>query len=256
MIHEDITEQKHAEEQMNELRTELLHSNRAGSMVELTGALAHELNHPLGSILNNANAARRILGKENPDIDEVREIIDDIISEDRRASDVILKLRALMKKTEIEFAPHQINDIVEEVLRLTHSELIIKNITLVRNLEEGLPKVKGERTQLQQVLLNLIINANDAMKESETKQLFVSSRMYDNKTILVSIKDTGHGIDEKDKEKLFKPFITTKKEGMGMGLSVCRTIIKEHGGDIWTENDPEGGASFFITLPLQQEKEA
>ena len=152
-IEEDITEHKQTEESMIELRSELLHSTRAGTMVELTAALAHELNHPLGSILNNANAAKRFLENEDPDLDEIREIISDIISEDRRASDVMQKLRALMKKTEVDFSSVQINNIIEEVVKFTHSDLVIKNISLSKGLDETLPKVNGDRIQLQQFWL-------------------------------------------------------------------------------------------------------
>jgi signal transduction histidine kinase len=252
MRHEDITEKKDIENQMNELRSELIHSTRAGTMVELTAALAHELNHPLGSILNNANAARRILGTEYPDMNEIKEIIDDIVSEDRRASDVMQRLRALMKKTEVEFGPVHINNILKEVIEFMRSELIINNISLSQQLEKGLPMVNGDRTQIQQVFLNLIINACDAMKESKAKDLLISSKIHNKDTVIVQVKDKGCSIGEKEKAKLFKPFFTTKKEGMGMGLSVCRTIIRTHGGDIWAENNEDGGASFFVTLQVHK----
>jgi len=252
-IEEDITDQKKAEDQMNELRAELLHSTRAGTMVELTAALAHELNHPLGSILNNANAAKRFLEKKDPDLNEIREIISDIISEDRRASDVMQKLRALMKKEEVNFAPLQINDIIEEVVKFTQSDLIIKNISLTKQMEENLPKIWGDRTHLQQVLLNLIMNATDAVKTSKIKAINISTAKDDAENIIISVKDSGTGIDENKKDDLFKPFYTTKKEGMGMGLSVIRTIVKSHEGAIWVENNPEGGASFFVKIPIYKE---
>jgi len=249
-IEEDITERKQTEEQMAELRSELLHSTRTGTMVELTAALAPELNHPLGSILNNANAAKRFLDSEDPDLDEIREIISDIISEDRRASDVMQKLRALMKKAEVQFALLQINDIVEEVLTLTHSELVIQNISLVKQLATKLPKINGDRIQLQQIFLNLIINAVAAMKESEIKNLHISTAQQDAENLVICVKDSGTGIEESKKDTIFKPFYTTKKEGLGMGLSVNMTIAKTHGGNLWAENNPEGGASFYITLPI------
>jgi len=250
LMSEDITERTQAEEDMNQLRNELLHATRTGTMVELTAALAHEINHPLGSILNNANAAKRFLDSKKPDLDEIREIIADIISEDRRASDVIQKLRSLMKKTEAEFIPLDINHIIEEVLVLTHSELVIKNISLSKKLKKNLPNISGERVQLQQVFLNLIMNANDAMKKSRTKNLHISTATDDAKNIIVCVRDSGTGLDESNKDKLFEPFYTTKKEGMGMGLSVNKTIITAHNGDIWAENNKEGGASFYIKLPI------
>ena len=253
-IEEDITETKVAEEEMNQLRAELLHSSRAGTMVELTAALAHELNHPLGSILNNASAAKRYLEKETPNLDEIREIIEDILSEDRRANDVMQRLRNLMKKSEIEFFPIQINTVIEEVLKLTQSELVIENISLSKQLSEDLPKINGDRIQLQQVFLNLIINAKDAMKDSITKKLCISTSQQEEGHILVCVGDSGEGIPQEKKESLFKPFFSTKKEGMGMGLSVSKTIINSHGGEIWAENNKEGGANFFITIPVYKEK--
>jgi PAS domain S-box-containing protein len=249
----DITDRKRAEEQMNQLRSELIHTARTSTMGEMTAALAHELNHPLGSILNNAYAARRFLEQDDPDLDEIRDIINDIISEDRRANEVMQKVRNLMKKTEVGLAPVKINSIIEEVLKLTHSELIIENVSLSKQLEKDLPQVTGERIQLQQVFINLIMNAVDAMKESKTKELHVSTARHDADNVVVCIRDTGAGFTDEEQGKLFKPFFTTKEEGMGMGLSVTKTIIKSHGGEIWAENNEEAGASFLITLPVYNE---
>jgi two-component system sensor kinase FixL len=208
----------------------------------------------LGSILNNANAAKRFLKSKKPDLDEIRDIIADIISEDRRASDIMQKLRALMKKTEAEFSPLKINDIMDEVLNLMHSEIVIKKISLSKQLAKKLPKVNGERIQLQQAFLNLIINAIDAMKGCKVKNLHISIAKHDAKSIIICVRDSGTGFDEKNKDSLFKPFFTTKREGLGMGLSVNKTIVNSHGGDIWVENNKEGGASFLITLPVYKEQ--
>jgi PAS domain S-box-containing protein len=250
----DITERKHIEHDMHQLRAELLHTTRAMTMVELTAALAHELNHPLGSILNNANAAKRFLANKNPDLDEIREIIGDIISEDRRASDVMQKLRALMKKAEFELASLNINNVIEDVLLLTHSELVINNISVTKQLQKKLPQINGDRIQLQQVFINLVINATDVMKESKAKNITISTAKHGAESVIICVSDTGVGCDEKDKDNLFEPFFTTKRKGMGMGLSVSKTIVKFHGGDIWFENSKEGGASFFVTLPKYKEK--
>jgi C4-dicarboxylate-specific signal transduction histidine kinase len=246
---QDITEHKELEENLRQLRSELLHSSRAGTMVELTAALAHELNHPLGSILNNANAAKRYLANKSPDLNEIRDIISDIISEDRRANDVMQKVRALMKNTRIVFVPLNINNIVEDVIKLTKSDLIIKNISLSKLLGNKLPKINGDRIQLQQVFLNLIINATHAIENSSIKSIQISTVKKDNNNIIVCVRDSGTGFNEKDKDSLFKPFFTNKKEGMGMGLSVSKTIIKSHGGDIWAQNNKKNGASFFVSLP-------
>ena len=251
---QDITERKQAEEELRQSREELLHATRTGTLAEMTAALAHELNHPLGSILNNANAAKRFLEKEKPDLDEIREIISDIISEDRRASDVIRKLRALMKKTQIQFVSLDINQVIEEVLLLTHSDLVIHNISLTKQLEKKLPLINGDRTQLQQLFLNVILNAIDAMEESKTRHITISTAQQRTESIIICVRDTGKGFDEKDKDNLFQPFFTTKKKGMGIGLSVIKTIVKYHAGDAWAENSKEGGASFYLTFPINKEK--
>lgn len=246
----DITKRKQAEKQMDILKLELLHATRVDTMVELTAALAHEINHPLGSILNNANAAKRFLEHKEPDLDEIREIIGDIISEDKRAGDVISKLRSLMKKTDIEYTQLEINTVIEGVLKLTNSEIVFNHISLSKQFEENLPTLKGDSIQLQQVFLNLIMNAIDAMRDSQVKHLSISTSQNNSQFILVCVMDSGTGFDENKKDHLFKPFFTTKKEGLGMGLSVIKTIVNAHCGDIWPENNPDGGASFFVKLPI------
>ena len=250
----DITERKQAEKKMDILKSELLHATRVDTMVELTAALAHEINHPLGSILNNANAAKRFLEHKEPDLDEIREIIGDIISEDKRAGDVIAKLRSLMKKTDIEYTQLDINTVIEGVLKLTNSEIVFNQISLSKRFEENLPKLNGDSIQLQQVFLNLIMNAMDAMRDSQVKHLTISTSQHDAQFILVCVMDSGAGFDENEKDHLFKPFFTTKKEGMGMGLSVIKTIVNAHCGDIWPENNQDGGASFFVKLPIDMKE--
>ncbi|MFC1601257.1 transporter substrate-binding domain-containing protein [Candidatus Sumerlaeota bacterium] len=249
-LSEDLTERRRAENALSELRSELLHATRVGTMVELTGALAHELNHPLGSILNNAHAAKRYLHSDSPDLDEIREIIADIISEDRRATDVMQHLRALMKKSETQFTPLRIADTVQEVLRFTQSDMVINNVSLTTEIEEDLPLIKGDQIQLQQVFLNLIINATDAMQDCAEKKLHISVTRDDAEYIVVCLKDSGMGIAIDEMDKLFQAFFTTKKKGMGMGLSVTKTITESHNGNIWAENNQDGGASFFVSLPV------
>jgi C4-dicarboxylate-specific signal transduction histidine kinase len=222
-------------------------------MGEFTGALAHELNHPLGSILNNANAAKRVLEQKNPDLDELRDIVVDIIAEDRRASSVIRKLRDLLQKTEVELASLDMNNVIEEVLELVRSDLVIKNISLSKKLTEGLPEVQGDRVQLQQVFLNLIINATDAMKDSEEKNLHISTTKNGGQGITVCVKDSGCGFEQEGLDNLFEPFFTTKEEGLGMGLPIAQTILEALDGDIRVENNQEGGASFCVTLPVFSE---
>jgi PAS domain S-box-containing protein len=250
----DITERRKSEEDMRELRSELLHTTRVLTMGELTGALAHELNHPLGSILNNANAAKRVLEREEPNLNEIQDIIADIISEDRRASNVIQRLRDLMRKTAVKLSSLAINDVIEDVIELIHSDFVIKNISLSTKLAKKLPEISGDRVQLQQVFLNLILNATDAMKESKEKNLQISTAKHGGEGVIVCVKDSGSGFDQKEKDELFEPFFTTKEEGMGMGLPIAQTIIKALHGEIWVENNEEGGASFFVTLPVYEKK--
>ena len=252
----DITERVQAEEELSRLRSELLHATRTSTMVELTAALAHEINHPLGSILNNANAAKRMLDGNDPDLNEIRDIITDIIAEDLRAYDVIQKLKSLMKKSEIELQPIQINDTINDVIKFLRSELVIKDISLSTNMDEKLAKVNCDRTHLQQIFLNLILNSFEAMKNRKNRNLYISTAYKDAGNIIITIKDSGTGIDESNKDLIFKPFFTTKKEGMGMGLAISKTIIDTHCGNIWAENNEEEGATFFITLPIYKESPA
>ncbi|MCK9554380.1 PAS domain-containing protein [bacterium] len=247
---QDITEFRSKEESVRKLQDELTHISRVTTMGELTAALAHELNQPLMAIMSNAQAARRFLLRENPDLDEFREILSDIIEDDKRASEVINRLRALLRKSDPEFKILNINVIIREVISLLHSDLIIKGISLNSELDENIPFVKGDRIQLQQVILNLALNSCEAMKDSDVKKLCVRSMREDSKFVAVGIEDTGTGIDDKNINRLFEPFFTTKKEGMGMGLSINKTIIESHGGALRAENNIGGGASFYFTLPV------
>ena len=160
------------------------------------------------------------------------------------------KVRALMTHSQVEFSALNINMIIEDVLKLTQSDLIIKNILVSKQFEKNLPALKGDRIQLQQVFLNLIINATDSMHESKVRELLISTAKQDGGFVIVCVRDSGTGFDEKDKEELFVPFFTTKKEGMGMGLSVVKTIVKSHGGNVWVENNEKSGASFFVRFNI------
>jgi two-component system sensor kinase FixL len=247
----DITERTKSEEYIRQLRLELLHASRVLTMGEFTSAIAHELNHPLGSILNNANAAMRILEQQPPDLNEIRDIISDIISDDQRANDVIRKLRDLMQKTDIELCPLSVNDVIKDVIELVHSDLVIKNITLSTHLTKKLPELNGDRVHLQQVFLNLVINATDAMKESKDKHLHISTAKHGKDEIIICVKDSGTGFDQHQKDNLFDSFFTTKKDGMGIGLPIAQSIVKLFHGEIWAENNKRAGACFFVRLPAK-----
>jgi len=249
----EVNQQRKNENEMDALRNELAHATRATTLGEFSAALAHEINHPLGSILANAQAAERFLDQEKPDLNEIREIIAAIIRADRRARDVIQKLRALMKKTEPHFDKIKINDVINESLIFTKNEFIIQNIKFTKRFEKDLPAISGDHVQMQQVFLNLIINAVDSLRKVKKRELSISIKSDGPQKIIICVKDSGLGFDEKRKEDLFKPFFTTKTKGMGMGLAVNAAIIKAHKGKIWVENNKKGGVSFFVMLPIYKD---
>ena len=231
----DITRRKTAEIEAAQHRAELAHLTRVTTLSELSGSLAHELNQPLAIILSNAQAAQRLLAQSPPDVAEVNDILADIVGEDRRAGEVIQRLRALLKRGETASLPVALNEVVADVLRLIQGDLITRGVAVTHSLAEGLPEVKGDRVQLQQVLLNLILNAADAMVANapRTRRLHISTVRHGN-CVRVSVRDEGSGLST-DAEKVFQPFFTTKPQGLGLGLSICRAIINAHGGRLWPE---------------------
>jgi len=251
----DISARREAEDEARRHRDELAHVTRVSTLSELSGSLAHELNQPLAIILANAQAAQRLLAQSPPDHDEVKDILSDIVDEDRRAGEVIQRLRALLKRGETRMLPVSLNDIATEVLHLTNADLIGRGVTVVRNLANGLPAVSGDRVQLQQVLLNLILNGADAMarKPPRTRDLLVSTSATDG-IVRLLVKDTGVGLPS-DTEQLFQPFYTTKAHGLGMGLAICRSILTAHGGRLGARPDPDGGAIFELEIPACTEEE-
>jgi C4-dicarboxylate-specific signal transduction histidine kinase len=250
-IARDITARKKAEAEAIEQRAELAHLSRVTMLGELSGSLAHELNQPLTAILSNAQAAQRFLGHENVDLDEVRDILTDIVEQDKRAGEVIRRLRLLLKKGEVEVQPLDVNGAVQEVLKLIRGDLLNQRVTTLTKLGPGLPTVKGDRVQLQQVLLNLVMNACDAMSGTAPadRQIVVSTELSDDTGICFSVSDRGHGLATEQLEKVFEPFFSSKAHGLGLGLSVCRSIITAHGGKLWAVNNPEKGATFHFTVP-------
>jgi two-component system, LuxR family, sensor kinase FixL len=250
---QDITERKQKEDDSRELQNELMHISRVATLGELTAALAHELNQPLMAIMSNAQAAQRFMARKDPNLNEISDILSDIIKDDKRASDIINKLRALLRKSELEFTILNINDVIREVISLVRSDMLIKNISLSTQLKDEIPPMSGDRTQLQQVILNLILNSFEAMKGVDSKSLCVRTKQENEEFITVNVEDSGIGIDEKGIENLLKPFFTTKKEGLGMGLSINKAIIEAHGGSLWARNNPDRGATFYFTLPINKE---
>ncbi len=217
------------------------------------GALAHELSQPLTSILTNAQAALRFLAREPTDLAEVREILNDIVDADRRAGEFIHRLRALLRREETPRQPVDLNEVTSEVLRLLHSELIAHGVTVTTHLAPGLPKVNGDPVALQQVFLNLIVNACDAMRLNEAleRRIAITTSLDRDGAARVAIADRGVGLPTDGIERVFEPFFTTKAHGLGLGLVICQSIVAAHGGHLWGTNNADRGATFSFTLPVQ-----
>jgi len=246
----DITRQKQASAEARQQREELAHLSRVSTLSALSGSLAHELSQPLTSILSNAQAAQRFVSRDPPDYAELDAILEDIVSADLRAGDIIEHLRTMLRRGEAELQPVSVKDVLEELLRLTHSDLIGRGVSVSNLASADLPPAMTDRVQLQQVLLNLIVNACDAMEANppQDRNLTLTTRIEHNE-IHIGVLDCGVGLPD-DVEKLFQPFHTTKKHGLGMGLSICRTLVGAHGGRLWAERGAERGAAFYIVLPL------
>jgi two-component system sensor kinase FixL len=249
----DITKRKQAEEQVACQRNEMAHLSRVSTLGELSGSIAHELNLPLSAILSNAQAAQRILANGDADPAEVREILNEIVSEDKHAAEVIQRLRQWLKKDMLQQHSLQINEVVEDVLKLIRSDLINQKVTVDTQLARNLPMVTGDPVQLQQVLVNLVVNACDAMTSCNTpeRRLLIRTGIENGSSaVTVSVTDRGDSIPREKLEQIFEPFFTTKEKGMGLGLSVCRTIIAAHRGKLWATNNADCGATFHFSLPI------
>src|SRR5437870_5252723 len=249
----DITQRKLAELVAARQRHDLAHLARVTALGELSSSLAHELTHPLTAILSNAQAAQRFLADDDVDLNELREILNDIVAEDQRAGEVIHRLRSLLKKGEPQ--KHcddvDVNEVARDVLKLMRNDLINQNVTVDTDLAQNLPAIRADRVQLQQVVLNLLLNACEAMTASDSseRQLLITSKL-ENGAVRMSVTDRGGGIPEEKLEQVFERFFTTKKEGMGLGLSICRSIINEHEGRIWATKNADCGATFHFSLPI------
>jgi PAS domain S-box-containing protein len=250
----DITAQKQAEFQARRQREEMAHLSRVSMMGQLASALAHELNQPLGAILRNAEAAELFLENDQPDLEELRNIVADIRKDDQRAGDVIDRLRSLLKRRDIESVPLVVNDLLRDVVSLARADAAARQVALVIEPVAGLPLVRADRVHLQQVLLNLLLNAMDALTEAPggKKSVTIQARNNADNLVEIAVSDTGRGIDPDRLPQVFEPFFTTKAQGMGMGLAISRTIIEAHGGNIWAENNADGGATFRFTLAAEK----
>ncbi|MCE9591672.1 MAG: PAS domain S-box protein, partial [Planctomycetes bacterium] len=249
----DVTERKRADQEMVLQRNELAHLSRVNMLGELSGSLAHELNQPLTSILSNAQAAQRLLARDGVDPVELREILADIVAEDKRAGEIIMRLRALFTRGEVQRQPMDLNEQVIDVMKLLHSELVSHNITVSMKLQPDLPRLSGDKVQLQQVLINLLVNASDAMggiTEPDGRRVLMRTELNGDGLVHVCVEDSGRGIAAGDIDRIFKPFYTSKGRGMGLGLAVCRSIITAHGGLIWATPNNGRGTCLHFTLPV------
>lgn len=224
------------------------------TMGQLASALAHELNQPLGAILRNAEAGELLLEQFPTDVEELRAIFLDIRQDDQRAGAVIDRMRSLLKRRNLEFEALSLNQLFGQIMSLVRPEMQLRRVTLRVNLPEELPRVRGDRVHLQQVILNLLVNGADALDGSteELRQLGLTAQQKNSRTVEVAVIDTGHGIPPERLGRLFDEFFTTKSNGMGMGLAISKTIIESHGGRIWAENNADGGATFRFTLKVAE----
>jgi PAS domain S-box-containing protein len=253
----DITARKQAEAEALRQRAELAHLSRVTMLGELSGSLAHELNQPLGAILRNTEAAEIFLQEPSPDLDELRAIVADIRNDDQRAGAVIERIRSLLKRREVEHNLLDLNVLVSEVVGLVRPDAGSRKVQLALEPVSSIPLVRGDRVQLQQVLLNLLLNAMDAVNECAPDLRRVTVSIQPAGTLVeVTVSDTGHGIPPDKFARLFDPFFTTKANGMGMGLPISRRIMEAHFGSIRAENGSAGGATFHFTLPVAKEESA
>jgi PAS domain S-box-containing protein len=244
----DISQHKQSEGETSRLRLELAHLSRVMVMNQLSTSLAHEINQPLGAILNNATAGSLMIRKAGLNVQEIEEILADIAQDARRAGDVIRKIRGIVKKGDVQLEYLHLNPLVEDVVALLHASIVMSRVTLELDLAADLPRIRADRVQLQQVLVNLITNAIDAMRNESVRELRIRTAAGPLGTVTASVGDTGSGIDSATASRLFEAFYTTKKDGLGMGLGICRSILQDHGGRIWAENKAQKGATFTFSL--------
>jgi two-component system, LuxR family, sensor kinase FixL len=247
----NLVDEKQTDLQAAVHRNEVTHLLRAASLGELSSALAHELYQPLSAILSNAQAAQLLIARGNFELKHIREILEDIVQDDKRASEVISRMRTLMKKGEFNPEELQANELIQEVTKLMRYDLMAHKVRVVTEMAAALPTVRGDRIQLQQVLINLVLNAIDAMsqKAESSRTITLRTEAAEQNFIQISVADTGTGVQPGAEEQIFQPYYSTKPNGLGLGLSLSRTILLAHGGRLWSENGAFGGAIFYLTIP-------
>jgi C4-dicarboxylate-specific signal transduction histidine kinase len=253
-LYAESLERKHAEEALREAQGDLARVSRVTTMGELTASLAHEVNQPIAAALTNANTCLRWLTRDRPDVAEAREAASRIVKDATRAADIISRTRLLFKKGTAQRESVGVNEMVREMIVLLRGEATRHNILIETELAADLPQVMADRVQLQQVLMNLVLNGIEAMKEVDGKrELMITSQRAENEEVLVSVSDTGVGLPAEQADQIFKAFFTTKPQGTGMGLSISRSIVESHGGRLWATGNSPRGASFCFTLSSKNE---
>jgi PAS domain S-box-containing protein len=254
----DVTERNRTEETLRRNLDEIAHLNRVASLGELTASIAHEVNQPLAAILSNAQAASRFLGGESPDLAQVRECLTDIVADDKRAGEVITRIRGLLKQRASQPSLVDLNEVVSDAIRLLRNDAMLRNVSVKVEPFPGLPAVLGDRIQLYQLALNLIMNGFDAVAERSPvdRWVLVRTAKADGGGVELTVEDSGNGVAASDLARVFEPFFSTKREGLGIGLSISRSIVQAHGGKIWAENSARRGAIFHCVLPAAQQSVA
>jgi C4-dicarboxylate-specific signal transduction histidine kinase len=243
-----------AEEALRQAQADLAHVNRVTTMGELTASLAHEVNQPIAAAITDANTCLRWLNRDHPNVEEAREAASRTVRDATRAADIISRTRLLFKKGSPQWELVDMNEIIREMVALMRSDVTRHAISVRTELAEDLPQITGDRVQLQQVLMNLMINGIDAMRGADgTRELAINSQRGENKQLTISISDTGVGLPAGQADQIFNAFFTTKPHGTGMGLRISRSIIESHGGRLWATDNSPHGASFHLTLPIEPE---
>jgi len=250
----DVTATKRAEEKLHQAQAELAHVTRVTALGELTASIAHEVNQPLAAVVANAEACLRWLDRETPDLDAARRSAEWVIDDGNRASDVVRRVRALANKTNVEKVPLDLNDVVRDVMVLVQRELSSHRVSVRMKLAPLLPMILGDRVQLQQVIINLVMNGIEAMQPitDRPRELAIRSGQDETRQAFVNVTDCGIGIAADDASQLFNAFFTTKSSGLGMGLSICRSIVEAHGGRLSVSGNEGPGVTFQLVLPPYQ----
>jgi C4-dicarboxylate-specific signal transduction histidine kinase len=248
----DLTNRKQAEEALRQARADLAHVSRVTTMGELTASLAHEVKQPIAAASTNASTCLLWLAGDTPNIEEARAAAARIVKDGQRAAEIISRIRLLFKKDTPQRELVDVNEVIREMIVLLRGEAMRYSISVRTELAADLPQVMGDRVQLQQVMMNLMINGIDAMKDADgTRELSIKSQRAENEQVLVSVSDTGVGLPPQQAEQIFNAFFTTKPHGTGMGLRISRSIVESHGGRLWAADNSPRGASFCLTLPAK-----